>query len=525
MGDGPSWPSKAVAGLIALVSVIAFSVPVMRINVNIYDEGLIALGAEQILKGHWPVIDFYSPYPPAAYAALALVYKMFGVRVIAERALAVALTAIAAGLGAALVVERDRRIAVRAVERAALVVGGLCLSVVWVPPQVAGAMVFIFAAALLLQSTVTGGRRVDAAVVGATLGMAALWRADFALYAAVGAGIVWLVADERSDVAGEPIARLSGFACMAGTAAAVALPVFAFLVARGGRRAFNSLFVWPLSSTYHATLPWPRLWPSSLPAFVSSEPWLAQIAARLSGWPFYFPVVVGLVFCIRFAVSKQRPPASSWLFITGCGFATYAGGRSDYAHLFVFLFLSVLLAVSLLRVAFARHNRMMMATCGVAIVLLAIPLWFARAARAQGGTRTESEFERAKGILMPVELATAYHRLAEQLSQLPNSGRVFSGAVRHDQFMVNDVMIYLLADKDPPTYYWCLDAAVSTTRSVQEEMVADLMRNDIVAAIRLDSGTVVDAHLSIDGAHVVDDYLVHSLPSRRAFGSYELRVR
>ena len=51
---------------------------VIRFRANVYDEGLIALGAVEVLEGRWPLIDFYTPYPPAAFFALALIYQFLG---------------------------------------------------------------------------------------------------------------------------------------------------------------------------------------------------------------------------------------------------------------------------------------------------------------------------------------------------------------------------------------------------------------------------------------------------------------
>ena len=51
----------------------------------IYDEGLIVQGAERILHGQRPYVDFTSGYPPGQFYTIALVFRVFGSSLMAER--------------------------------------------------------------------------------------------------------------------------------------------------------------------------------------------------------------------------------------------------------------------------------------------------------------------------------------------------------------------------------------------------------------------------------------------------------
>src|SRR3954465_5945471 len=66
---------------------------------DLYDEGLIANGAALVLRGQLPGASFYAPYPPGAFWALAVAFRLFGVRLIVERWLAAGLAALVAPAG------------------------------------------------------------------------------------------------------------------------------------------------------------------------------------------------------------------------------------------------------------------------------------------------------------------------------------------------------------------------------------------------------------------------------------------
>ncbi|MCL5998623.1 MAG: hypothetical protein M1546_21580, partial [Chloroflexi bacterium] len=59
--------------------------PSIRNTLNIYDEGLIVLGAERVLNGQIPYRDFWTMYGPGQIYILAGLFKLFGVSLITER--------------------------------------------------------------------------------------------------------------------------------------------------------------------------------------------------------------------------------------------------------------------------------------------------------------------------------------------------------------------------------------------------------------------------------------------------------
>jgi len=536
--------TRIAGALLTAAAVVAFRLPLFRLQAGFYDEGLIALGAEQVLKGHWPLVDFYAPYPPGAFFAVAGFYELFGVGVLIERAVSLGLVAVAAALAYLLVTgfETDcARPRARLVAAAIpLVTAAIYFGPTWVPPQVAGAFAFLFAAGLALRAALRTGRLLGAAATGALLGVMALWRADLALYGALAAGLVWLtrapapatggasfLAPSGEGRGGSAVRRRRlGFAAMAGAAGAVAFPVFALFIALGGRRAFEGLLVWPVLGTYHAMLPWPALFPRAEPPGVQAP----LLTARLSGWPFYFPVLAAALSLFRLwkrsdACQPERD-VELWLALTACGMGVYAGGRSDVWHVRPLVFVSLVLVASAARGLLARGRWYPLAVLLPALVALGLPpLETLITTPERRLPRAELPFARGRGILLDPATVQNYRLLIDELRSLPPGEPIFSGTTRHDLFMVNDSLLYLLAERDPGTYYWCLDAGVTTRAAVQRQMIADLDAHGVHRVLRLSSFVVSDSSPSAEGSRLLDERLQAAFVSTKRIGPYELLSR
>src|SRR5215471_8412965 len=72
--------------MIFLLSCIALTILMNRDIWNVYDEGLILIGAQNILWGDIPYKDFWNPYGPGQFWVLATLFKFFGSSIEVERA-------------------------------------------------------------------------------------------------------------------------------------------------------------------------------------------------------------------------------------------------------------------------------------------------------------------------------------------------------------------------------------------------------------------------------------------------------
>jgi hypothetical protein len=456
---------------------------------DLYDEGLIANGAALALRGQLPGASFYAPYPPSAFWALALAFQCWGVRLLVERWLAAMLAALVGAVGFWMISQDDAGSKKAhggelAAAWLAAFAATLLLGVRWVTPVNGGALLLVLVSGLPLLAALPGGRPAGAFFCGTIIGAAALWRLDFGLYAFTAGLCVWcLFAGWRAPGALVSRARLAGAALLVLGTVAVSAPPLGWVLIRGGHRAADSLFWWPITSTGTARLPWTRHWSA----------FLTPIAAAL--------------LVVRGAPLLRRSPARAaqvcWLLLVGAGFLTYALGRTHATHLLPLRVVSLLLVGLCLKrgspdpATQGGEIRSAAATARAlfsleAVVLLTIvvsnaygPARESLQARSAAAGRTVSlPGPRGAGVYPPRREAEGYCRLLGYLDrELPPGARLFSGAARHDLFLKDDNLAYFLSRREPGTYYWCLDAGVTSTLPVQEEMVRELEASRVQAVV------------------------------------------
>jgi hypothetical protein len=530
-----------------------YALPLMRFDLNPYDEGVVALGAEQVLKGRIPNVDFYVPYPPGVFYVLAGLFRLAGTRLLVERSLAVACVVACSGLGVLLVTRLrppDRR---RPVPEAVLVglmavVAGTCMSVLWVTPVTGGVLCLILVGGLALRRALPTGHPFLGLIVGLLLGLAILWRTAFGLSALLATILVWTLRAGHGcgvDTRFVRRRRLVGAATLVLGAALVAAPVFVLLLKLGGERAFRSLFVWPFVSTHQARLPWPALVPRFDPLTLAQQPLLRQGAVLFQNWIYYFPgaaVVLGAWRLLRWrALAPAEIDVGLWLLFLCPGFFLYAGGRTDYVHLLP-LFLTTLLLVALclggalgerptrrswLRLGWLGGGLVLGLSAVAALVPGPLAHWTAKRA-APARFAVELPAPRGAGIRAPYRYARQYGEVLPYLGSIVPAGeKLFSGTSRHDLFMVNDVMLYFLAERDPGSYFWCLDAGVTTTAEVQQQMLQELSAQRVNWAVRWTAACPDKPRggVPMPGAPLLDQALAAEFVPVERFGWYEVLRR
>ena len=80
-------PSLSASGRFTLLLTVAFAFLLLAIqrDLNVYDEGLVLVGAMRVADGEIPHRDFFTLYGPAQYYVLASLFKLFSPSVLSER--------------------------------------------------------------------------------------------------------------------------------------------------------------------------------------------------------------------------------------------------------------------------------------------------------------------------------------------------------------------------------------------------------------------------------------------------------
>jgi hypothetical protein len=106
--------------------------------------------------------------------------------------------------------------------------------------------------------------------------------------------------------------------------------------------------------------------------------------------------------------------------------------------------------------------------------------------------------------------------------------RIFVGNTRHDRAVGSNILFYFLAERDSATRYHELVSGVSTTRPVQEAIVADLERHGVrfvVLSSAFDEVIEPNASMLSSGVTVLDDYLRAHFAPVAAYAAFTIWQR
>jgi hypothetical protein len=495
----------------------------MRRYLEPFDEGLLMQGASRILDGQWPYADFgwpYGPGQPAAVAGLAWLFEPSvawwrGLRVAADATTAVAVWALVRpGAG--------DRWALAAWLAAALTVA-----------QPTSANPFPVALALAL-CAVLAGARGRPVVAGLLAAVAAFWRPDIGVVAAIAAAVaVLLAARERS-------ARTGARAASAGPARparAAAGPVAALLATAAIAGAL-------LYAPFAAEAGLPKLW-DELVGIAAGDgdlwrlPFPLGYEGSLRGWPphtlaedlkdvlgFYLPllgVALGVLVLVSFV--RRRPgPELAGVTALGVGCALYLFSRPDDLHaqpLIVCLCAAVPLAVAGAR---GRAIRVVLAA-GLALIVLA------GAANRLSALLLPPDLEPVHvagvpGIRVPPAEAEAIPRLVARVQRLvPPGDPIFVAPRRSDLVTISDPLIHFLVRRPNVVDR---DVSVQALPEEQARIVAALRRTRPRAVVRWTDPASARPEPNRrgrpSGSRTLDEYLARAYRLDGRFGAYDVLV-
>ncbi|MCK4547205.1 MAG: glycosyltransferase family 39 protein [Candidatus Eisenbacteria sp.] len=455
-----------------------------NIGLSIYGEGLSLYGAMRVLDGEVPYRDFWSMYAPGELYLLALLFTLLGPSVIAARLLSLA---IIFGLVLTLYVLLRRSLS------GVVSLIGLGLAVVWLGASFRFFTYPVFPALLLILLSTNfllryqSSKRVTFLLLsGFFAGFAAFFRHDLAAYALVAETITLLGFELLSAdrLEREHRSRLKHTLVAAGLYVAGAgifiVPVgLYFVIHVPVQTLIADLIVFPA-----------RIFPGTRG--------LPYPPPRWENLLFYVPFVVhamSTAFIIRLGRAEhgRLDSARKWTLILftalGILFFGQARVRSDIPHLFPFLLSAVPGTCFLLGelVGGFRWRDTRWWRSPFRLALLAVLFLVAASvvvpikqrgllARSylEGANPLELSIERGRGIIMTGASKTYEDMILFLQEAVPEGGRIYGGTLRHDLVSFGDAMLYFLSDRNCCTGYYEIHPGLTTTRSVQEQIVRDI---------------------------------------------------
>lgn len=493
-----------LAGICLLLFVIAFAIllPGIHQAVGLYDEGVITYGAVRVMDGHVPYRDIWVIYSPAQFYVLAAAFKLFGTSIMVERlwdTAARALLSLASYL-----------IASRLVSLRAALVAWLAVTA-WVGyygfygypafPAIACSFTSILAMTVAF-SRRPGQRRRWMALSGAMIGVAALFRVDFAFYGAAGQALALAIFGllPRLGTGKEPgppddtwrqslprsIRSATDLALpFALSAALIMVPVTVyFLVQTPFKDLTYDLFTFP-------TAVFPRFRALPYPALED-----------LYYLPFYLPFLVYALSGVAVFVMARRRTVEGMsyamcvLMLTVFGMLSWnqARVRSDLIHTSAFLLPALILIVVLWRgiprapddatdrpensLAGARMALSFLAVLMLGLILFLPVLYridLMTDPRRMSPPITHGLARANTAVVDPAAAQVAHFILANTDPR----ERIYVGGSVHDRIFGSEAMLYFLAERHSATRYHELHPGVATTAPVQQEIISGLEKHHV----------------------------------------------
>lgn len=526
-----------LVGLFALMlQVLAFEA-----YLNIYDEGIILVGAQRVMQGELPYRDFWTMYGPGQFYLAGWLLSAFDSSALAVRA--VGLVAKAA------ITSLCYLIAVRQAPRSWALVAALVVLLLLVAVRndtfpIFPALAFALAAIWMVDRP--GPGRWPVFLAGVLTGGVALFRHDLGAYSAV--GIVMALA-----------LRHAGRGAKAGQwMAAVARPVFFYLV--GMALVITPVFGWMLVSVPLADLheslirtpsvvypearrlpfpglaQWPREWGriGDVGLFVVYAPFIAAAWGACVEWR-------------RRSMDRGAAAADGLghghgsivlpaLVITCLLFTLKGLVRVSAVHMVQALVLSTLVLVVAAQVIVAgrSRSRLWLAPVLVVVLLLAQPVWVGVRHVVSGA----QQFAGREGSLLQLCREPPLPRLRcvsgdphyleaarFLLAHSQPSDRIYVGTQRHDKIFISGVAFYFIAQRLPVTKWHELHPGIQTRPDVQRAMILEMKESPpkwVVLDDRWDHIREPNASGTPSGVVLLDEYLQAGFREVERFGSVRL---
>lgn len=535
--------------LILLFSIFFISADAFE-GIKVYDEGVTVYGALQVMQGALPYRDFWTVYMPGHFYLYALVFKVFGPSLVAER-----ITSIILIIGIAIFAY----LIARKVLPAFLSLLTFFFSAVWLssfdffgyiihPTLFFGLISFYF-----FLSYLQGKKKNALFQAGIFAGLTALFRHDLGFYVFFTELLILILHQfsltERTDPYRVKVqASLKGTIRLILGTALIFVPVAVyFLIKVPFKELYHSLIIFPQEI-------YPDYRRLSFPApFITYEQYQSQVEGggfkdylkeNMDHLYHYFPVIVYFTLFLQLLTRGTKHKAflksnefwvSISLLLLGIWFFTKDFVRSQYLNLMstyviaIIVYFIVLVNISKSLVNTGVKFAVWIFLCLLAVPILIRPLW-SESVNLKNADKKISEpldLPRAAYISWDVRGAD-YEKVIQYVNALvPASEKIFVGSIRHDRIFNNDVMFYFLAERESPVRYHELHPGVATTREVQKEIIEDISSSGVKVIVLKEETTIETENKSSEssGVTLLDDFIRENYHLDKKFGEYSVWVK
>ncbi len=493
--------------VLAIITVIYYF-PIMNLALGPLDEGFVLVGAEKVLNGQIPHIDFSSEYSLGQSGTLAVLFKVFGVNIMTERVYDIIIKSL---------LSLSIFLIIRFLTSNGPALVGWIMSLIWLQHSsfpgypVYPSMLCIFISVYLLLFHMKEQKNYYVILSALLITLATLFRHDLGGYAAIAITIVLISRIILGVQSWTPLVLFIASGVMTG------LPLIIYYFMNNALvYLYDDLIRLPLLMAEHQAFPYPSLSRWNLPFYV-------------------FPLVIltGAVSSVFFIIRKKDDMTTyAILFISLIGILLFnqARWRSDMAHIIPVALTGILLAPVLLD--FLR-KRLSLKTLSFRIVFVLFIIFFgitlSKPIVVAKRIMTTSHDHLVKNISPDVERGKHWHvreDIRDKVAYIKNNtlknDYIYVGVKNHDKFNFNEPLIYFLSERDSASRYYVLEIGFNNRPEVQEEMVNEFKNRPPRLVLLLGRAHPHRIDTKVD---ILDKYISSNYEYKETYGLYEIWMK
>jgi hypothetical protein len=136
------------------------------------------------------------------------------------------------------------------------------------------------------------------------------------------------------------------------------------------------------------------------------------------------------------------------------------------------------------------------------------------------------DLDRAQGIYIQPSEGEPLEQAIRMIQRcVPRKEKIFVGHSRHDMIFANDVMFYFLSERDSATRYHELHPGLATTRSIQDEIIRELIKQNVNYIVLWNNPEkVMEPNKSSESSGItdLDDFIQSRYQIMANFGPYAI---
>ena len=494
-----------VLGVLFLLSFLYFFLG-SRVEIYLYDEGLLVYGATRILDGDIPYRDFRAIYAPGQFYLLASAFKIFGTSIMVGRILGIIIQSF---LGLCVFLLSRKLVP----HKFALISWILYLLGMYgfmgspVPVTTMPAQLFALLSCLCLTNYLFTERdgRNGLFWAGILAGIATLFRHDLGFYTFISGLLAvftftYKIFDKPQKAIKKRIVSSLGalLRYSAGTGV-ILLPVCIFFISVCPIDVLISdLIEFPIKIYPKVrSLPFPLITPIHHLSGLQFN-LLLYIYYSLYIMTFYIPIAILVATAIQLISRMRRGfriTDKEWLvmlcLLMGVTLFNYVRVRPDPEHLTPFFIITTVVFPWFFhgvarkdgpKISRKYNGSAWIVAFVLAVLLVSFPVIkkVHKTTALVAGKFVSLKLERAYDIydggifILPIRDAIDYIK-----RYVPPGEKIFVGNARHDKIFFNDIMFYFLSNRHSATRYYHFDPGVQTTRAVQQKMIIEIKENTV----------------------------------------------